>query len=89
MGTAHHYGKGHPLASPKIGSYLLPNSRAEPSLIKHGVLFDNLEQVREITERRLRPYNEERPLDALGGLPAAICREKIAAAKSSTYVWST
>lgn len=35
-------------------------------------LFQNLEEAREITSRWLVEYNEQRPHDALGGLPPAV-----------------
>lgn len=35
-------------------------------------LFRNLREVREITSRWLRQYNEDRPHDALGGLPPVV-----------------
>lgn len=52
-------------------------------------LFEDLEQVREITESWLRCYNEERPHDALGHLTPAEYREKLLKAKSSTLELSS
>ncbi len=51
-------------------------------------LFEDLEQVREITYEWLITYNERRPHDALGGLPPAIFRER-QTAENSTYELST
>ena len=41
-------------------------------------LFRNLEEVREITSRWLNEYNEQRPHDALGGLPPAVYANQVA-----------
>ena len=38
-------------------------------------LFEDLDQVREITHWWLITYNEKRPHDALGGLPPAVFRQ--------------
>ena len=51
-------------------------------------LFEDLDQVREITHDWLITYNERRPHDALGGLPPLIFRKQ-KTAKISTYELST
>ena len=51
-------------------------------------LFEDLDQVREITADWLIKYNEQRCHDALGGLPPTIFRER-QTAKNSTYELST
>ena len=51
-------------------------------------LFENFEQVREITEEWLTKYNEQRCHDALGGLPPTIFRER-QTNKNSTFELST
>lgn len=51
-------------------------------------LFENLEQVRMITDEWLTKYNEQRCHDALGGLPPTIFRER-QTTKYSTYELST
>jgi len=51
-------------------------------------LFEDLDQVREITAEWLTKYNEQRCHDALGGLPPTIFRER-QTAKNSTYELST
>ncbi|MFN3301059.1 MAG: integrase core domain-containing protein, partial [Sediminibacterium sp.] len=38
--------------------------------------FDNLNQVREISDAWIVDYNNHRPHDALGGLPPRVYREK-------------
>ncbi|SLM50184.1 transposase (fragment) [Nitrospira japonica] len=40
-------------------------------------MFESLEQVREISAKWLQSYNEERPHDALAGLPPAIYRAQL------------
>jgi putative transposase len=52
-------------------------------------VFEDLEQVREISAAWLRSYNEERPHEALGSLPPALYRERVLAAKNSTSELST
>ena len=46
--------------------------------ILNAYLFDDIEQVREITEAWLKAYNEERPHKALGGLSPKSYREQTA-----------
>ena len=41
-------------------------------------LFDTLDEVRDITERWLRSYNEHRPHESLGRVPPSVFREKVA-----------
>lgn len=51
-------------------------------------LFEDLDQVREITYDWLITYNEYRPHDALGGLPPTVFRKQ-KTAKNSIYELST
>lgn len=51
-------------------------------------LFEDLEQVRELSCRWQVKYNERRPHDALGGLPPTVFREQQTAG-TSTYELST
>jgi putative transposase len=51
-------------------------------------LFEDLDQVREITADWLIKYNEQRCHDALGGLPPTVFREQ-QTVKNSTYELST
>jgi putative transposase len=69
---------------PNQNAYIERFNRTYRSEVLDAYLFDDLDQVREITEQWLHSYNEERPHDALGCLPPALYRRKIAAAKSST-----
>jgi transposase InsO family protein len=59
---------------------------AGPSLayceeVLSAYLFDSLDEVRDITADWLDCYNETRPHDALGSLPAARYRERLLAAE--------
>lgn len=51
-------------------------------------LFENLEQVREITHQWLIEYNEQRPHESLGDLTPVEFRTKIET-ETSTFEWST
>ena len=44
--------------------------------------FESLDQVREISPEWLQSYNEERPHDALAGLPPATYRAQVEARNS-------
>ncbi len=44
--------------------------------VLNSYLFDDQDDVREITNNCLIGYNERRPHDALNGLPPAIFREQ-------------
>ena len=39
-------------------------------------LFDSLAQVRDITERWIRSYNEHRPHESLGRIPPSVFRQR-------------
>ena len=45
-------------------------------------VFESLEQGREISAEWLQRYNEERPHDALAGLPPALYRARLEASSS-------
>ena len=45
-------------------------------------VFESLDQVREITAAWLQSYNEERPHDALAGVPPAMYRANLEARSS-------
>lgn len=56
--------------------------------VLNAYLFEDLNQVREITAEWLRMYNEQRCHDALGGVPPTVFRKR-QTAKNSTYELST
>ena len=47
--------------------------------VLNAYVFESLEQVREISAEWLQSYNEERPHDALAGLPPATYRAQLEA----------
>ena len=49
---------------------------------ENAYVFESLEQVREISAEWLQSYNEERPHDALAGLPPAMYRARLEARSS-------
>jgi putative transposase len=48
-------------------------------------VFDSIEQVREVTERWLPEYNEERPHDSLGGVPPLMFKPRRKPPAESSY----
>ena len=48
----------------------------------NAYVFESLDQVREISAEWLQSYNEERPHDALAGLPPATYRAQLEAESS-------
>jgi len=57
--------------------------------VLNGYVFEDLDQMREITEQWLYSYNEERPHDAPGDLTPAEYQEKLLKAKRSTFKLSS
>jgi len=54
--------------------------------VLNAYVFESLEQVRELTAEWLQSYNEERPHDALAGLPPATYRAHLEARRSPLAV---
>lgn len=52
-------------------------------------LFNDLEEVREVTHWWVRDYNEERAHDALGDLPAVVYAQLHSTAEDSKNAWSS
>lgn len=69
---------------PNQNAYIERFNRTYRQEVLGAYLFDDLEQVREITADWLRTYNEERPHDALGRIPPTQFREALPQAGSST-----
>jgi putative transposase len=71
----------------------MPSSNASTGRTRHEILdayvFDNLEQVRLISEGWLQLYNEERPHRALGRLPPVRFAERQGKLENSSYQMST
>jgi putative transposase len=73
---------------PNQNAYIERFNRTYREEVLSTYLFEDLDQVREITREWLTTYNERRPHDALGGLPPAVFRRRQTAG-ISTYEWST
>lgn len=57
---------------PNQNAYIERFNRTYRTEVLNLYLFRTLREVREITSRWLRQYNEDRPHDALGGLPPTV-----------------
>lgn len=75
-----HIQPGKPNQNPFIERF----NRTYRQEILDAYLFEDLEQVRELSNQWLISYNEERPHDALGGLPPSVYRQ-LTQAKNSTF----
>ena len=61
---------------PNQNAYIERFNRTYREEVLNSYLFEDLDDVREITNDWLIGYNEQRPHDALGGLPPAIFRQQ-------------
>lgn len=73
---------------PDQNAYIERFNRTYREEVLSSYLFDDLDQVRQLTWEWMISYNEERPHDALGGLPPVAFREKTEA-ENSTLELST
>lgn len=73
---------------PNQNAFIERFNRTYREEVLNSYLFEDLDQVREITYDWLIAYNEQRPHDALGGLPPVTFREQ-QTVKNSTYELST
>jgi putative transposase len=69
---------------PNQNAFIERFNRTFRSEVLNAYLFDNLEQVREVSWWWMVAYNEERPHDALGGLPPSTFRKRLRA-ETSTF----
>lgn len=74
---------------PDQNAYIERFNRTLREEVLNAHLFEDLDQVREITAEWLKTYNEERPHEALGSLPPARFRALIEARTTSTSGLST
>jgi len=61
---------------PNQNAFIERFNRTYRDEVLNACLFEDLDQVREISWEWMINYNERRPLDALGGLPPAVFRQK-------------
>jgi putative transposase len=73
---------------PNQNAFIERFNRTYREEILSSYLFSSLDEVRELTWEWLISYNEERPHDALGGLPPTVFRER-KEAENSTFEMST
>ena len=71
---------------PDQNAFIERFNRTYRTEVLSAYVFESLEQVREITADWLQSYNEERPHDALAGLPPATYRTNLEARSSPLAV---
>ena len=67
---------------PDQNAFIERFNRTYRTEVLNAYVFESLDQVREISAEWLQSYNEERPHDALAGLPPAIYRAHLEARSS-------
>jgi putative transposase len=68
---------------PNQNAYIERFNRTYREEVLSAYLFEDLDQVRELTWEWMREYNEERPHDALGKIPPAVYRRALEAGNST------
>ncbi len=68
---------------PNQNAYIERFNRTYREEVLSAYLFEDLDQVREITWEWMQMYNEERPHDALGKIPPAVYRRTLEAGNST------
>ena len=71
---------------PDQNAFIERFNRTYRTEVLNAYVFESLEQVREISAEWMREYNEERPHDALAGLPPATYRAQLEAGSSPLAV---
>ena len=74
---------------PDQNAYIERFNRTYREEVLNAYIFEDLNQVRQISAEWIRDYNEERPHEALGSLPPARFREMIESKTISTSELST
>lgn len=60
---------------PNQNAYIERFNKTYRAEVLDAYVFEDLDQVRELTESWLQRYNEERPHESLGNLPPSVFRE--------------
>lgn len=71
---------------PDQNAFIERFNRTYRTEVLNAYVFESLEQVRELTAQWLISYNEERPHDALAGVPPATYRARLSAGSSPLAV---
>ena len=71
---------------PDQNAFIERFNRTYRTEVLNAYVFESLEQVREISAEWLQSYNEERPHEALAGLPPATYRAQLEARSSPLTV---
>lgn len=74
---------------PNQNAYIERFNKTYRTEVLNAYLFDDLDQVREITDTWLTRYNDERPHESLGNLPPSLYREHCERANPSPYKCTT
>ena len=73
-------------AKPEQNAFIERFNRSYRTEVLNAYVFESLEQVQELSAQWLRSYNEERPHDALAGLPPAMYRAQLETRNSPVVV---
>lgn len=71
---------------PEQNAFIERFNRTYRTEVLNAYVFESLYQVREISAEWLQSYNEERPHDALAGLPPTMYRAQLEARSSPVIV---
>ena len=71
---------------PNQNAYIERFNRTYRNEVLDAYLFEDLDQVREITHEWLMEYNEQRPHDSLGGLPPTLYKLKLETNNSTSVL---